>query len=153
MSGPGLTTSEGPICRTVEDAARMYWRRDVGYDAKDPLTAFTIGREPAQPYPSYARGDRLDGVRIGVVREFMDKRLFTKRDEAAIAVVDRAVADLATGATVVDPGAGGRAVHIVLPEVCAAGIWQALHAAASGSVPGGRNGQADGRSHREARRE
>jgi amidase len=38
----------------------------------------------------------------------MDKRLFTKRDEAAIDIVDRAIADLhGTGATIVDPGAGG----------------------------------------------
>jgi amidase len=107
MNGPGVNVREGPICRTVEDAARML-AAVVGYDAKDPFTAFSIGREPAQPYPSFAQGDRLDGVRIGVLREYMDKRLFTKRDEAVIDIVDQAVADLhRTGATVVDPGPGG----------------------------------------------
>lgn len=107
MNGPGINVREGPICRTVEDSARML-AAVVGYDAKDPLTAFSIGREPAQPYVTFAKGDRLDGVRIGVVREFMDKRLFSKRDEAAIDIVNKAVADLRlTGATVVDPGEGG----------------------------------------------
>ena len=107
MIGEGLTTRTGPICRTVGDAARML-AAVVGYDATDPLTAFSIGRTPAQPYQSFAGGTRLDGIRIGVVREFMDKRLFTKRDEAAIDIVDQAIADLhRTGATIVDPGAGG----------------------------------------------
>jgi amidase len=107
MNGPGLNVREGPICKTVEDDARML-AAVVGYDAKDPLTAFSIGREPAQPYAAYARPERLDGVRIGVVREFMDKRLFTKRDEAAIDIVDHAIVELrGTGATIVDPGSGG----------------------------------------------
>jgi len=63
---------------------------------------------PAQPLDTYAVAGSLTGLRIGVLREFMDVRLFTKRDEEAIRVVDRAVTDLKkTGATVVDPGAGG----------------------------------------------
>ena len=42
----------GPICRTVEDVARIL---DViaGYDPKDELTAFSVGRLPPQPYASY----------------------------------------------------------------------------------------------------
>jgi Asp-tRNA(Asn)/Glu-tRNA(Gln) amidotransferase A subunit family amidase len=110
MIGEGLTTRTGPICRTVEDAARIL-TAEIGYDASDPLTAFSVGRTPPKPYQEYVgndRNDRLDGLRIGVIREYMDKRLFTKRDEPAIDLVDRAVADLRrTGATVVDPGAGG----------------------------------------------
>ena len=107
MIGEGLTTRTGPICRTVEDAARIL-TAEIGYDATDPLTAFSVGRTPPKPYQEYVGNERLDGVRIGVIREFMDKRLFSKRDEAAIDIVDRAVADLRkTGATVVDPGAGG----------------------------------------------
>ena len=107
MNGPGLNVREGPICRTVEDDAKML-TAVVGYDAKDPLTAFSIGRLPAQPYSSFATGGRLDGVRIGVIREYMDVRLYSKRDEAVIEVVDKAIADLRkTGATILDPGQGG----------------------------------------------
>ena len=107
MKGEGVTTRTGPICRTSADAARMLTAM-TGYDATDPLTAFSVGREPAQPYVTYAAGAPLTGVRIGVIREYMDKRLFTKRDEAVIDVVGSAVGELrATGATVVDPGPGG----------------------------------------------
>jgi amidase len=39
----------GPMCRTVEDTARVL---DViaGYDPKDELTAFSVGRRSTQPY-------------------------------------------------------------------------------------------------------
>ncbi|MET0984217.1 MAG: amidase [Steroidobacteraceae bacterium] len=97
----------GPMCRTVEDTARVL---DViaGYDPKDELTAFSIGRKPAQPYHSYAKPGSLEGVRIGVVREFMNKSLFTKVDEESIDIVERGVTKLRElGATVVDPGNNG----------------------------------------------
>ena len=43
-----------------------------------------------------------------MVREFMDRRLFTRRDEAAIALVEQTVSDLKrAGAEVVDPGPEG----------------------------------------------
>ena len=103
----GINTRVGPICRTVEDAARVL---DViaGYDPKDELTAFSIGRMPTQPYESFAHQKRLDGIRIGVVREYMNKTLFTKADEQTIDIVSRGVDDLRKlGATVVDPGAEG----------------------------------------------
>ena len=107
MNGPGVNVRQGPICRTVEDTARVLGAV-VGYDARDPFTAFSVGRLPAQPLETYAQAGRLDGLRIGVLREFMDVRLFSKRDEEVIGIVDRAVADLhATGATIVDPGPGG----------------------------------------------
>ncbi|MET0496931.1 MAG: amidase [Steroidobacteraceae bacterium] len=101
----------GPICRNVEDAARVL---DViaGYDPKDELTAFGIDRLPAKPYYTYV-ADRqasqpLAGVRIGVVREYMDKPLFTKADEESIDIIDRELGVLRKlGATLVDPGAGG----------------------------------------------
>src|SRR5262249_24654325 len=93
MIGAGVNTRVGPICRTVEDAARVL-TVIAGFDPKDPLTAFSVGRIPAQPYETFAHANRLDGVRIGVVREFMDKRLFTKMDEAAIDIVDHAIGEL-----------------------------------------------------------
>lgn len=107
MAGPGLTVRFGPICRTVQDAAKVL-EAVVGYDAKDPFTAFSVGRIPESGLSVHATGERLDGVRIGVIREFMDARLYSKRDEEAIGIIDRAVADLQrTGATIVDPGQGG----------------------------------------------
>lgn len=71
MNGPGLSVRLGPICRHAEDAARIL-SAVVGYDSADPLTAFAIGREPAKPYVDYARAGDLTGLRIGVVREYMD---------------------------------------------------------------------------------
>jgi Asp-tRNA(Asn)/Glu-tRNA(Gln) amidotransferase A subunit family amidase len=107
MIGAGINTRVGPICRTVEDAARVL-TVIAGYDPKDPLTAFSVGRTQAKPYETFAHEQRLDGVRIGVVREFMDKRLFTKTDEETIDIVDRAVGDLrGLGAAIVDPGPEG----------------------------------------------
>lgn len=97
----------GPTCRTVADVARLL-EVIAGYDPKDELTAFSVGRLPAQPYRTFAQERGLQGVRIGVVREYMDKSLFTKADAESIDIVGRAVEDLQKlGATVVDPGAGG----------------------------------------------
>jgi amidase len=107
MIGAGLNTRVGPMCRTVRDAAKIL---DViaGYDPKDELTAFSVGRTPAEPYESFAGAGKLDGVRIGVVREFMNKTLFTKADEESIDIVDRGIEDLRElGATIVDPGPEG----------------------------------------------
>ena len=106
MMGAGLSMRTGPICRSVRDAAKVL---DViaGYDPKDPLTVFGVGRKPAKPYASFAEA-RLDGVRIGVIREYMSKKLFSKADEESIDIVERAIADVRKlGATVVDPGPEG----------------------------------------------
>ncbi|MDR3415131.1 MAG: amidase [Nevskia sp.] len=107
MMETGINTRVGPICRTVEDAARIL---DViaGYDPRDELTAFSVGRMPKQPYESFTHETRLDGLRIGVVREYMNKKLFTKADEQTIDIVGKAVDDLrGLGATIVDPGPEG----------------------------------------------
>ncbi len=97
----------GPICRTVEDAARVF-DAIAGYDPKDELTAFGVGFEAATPYVDAARVGRLDGVRIGVLREYMDKSSFTAADAESIDVVEQALPALAAlGAEIVDPGAGG----------------------------------------------
>ncbi len=49
MMGSGLVMRVGPICRTVEDTAKIL-DAYAGYDPKDELTAFSVGRKPAQPY-------------------------------------------------------------------------------------------------------
>lgn len=103
----GINTRVGPICRNVADVAKVL---DViaGYDPKDPLTVFSVGRIPAQPYQSFTHETSLKGVRIGVVREYMNKKLFSKADEETIDIVSKGVEDLKKlGAVVVDPGPEG----------------------------------------------
>jgi amidase len=107
MFDAGYNTRVGPICRTVKDVAKVL---DViaGYDPKDELTVFSVGRLPTSPYASFAGEKRLDGMRIGVIREYMDRKLFNKADEASIAAIEKAIVDLQKlGVTIVDPGEGG----------------------------------------------
>lgn len=107
MIGMGINTRVGPIARTVEDAARIL-SVIAGYDSKDPLTAFSVGRATDKPYETFTHEQSLKGLRIGVVREYMDKALFSKADEENIDIVDKAVEELRKlGATVIDPGAHG----------------------------------------------
>ncbi len=103
----GINTRVGPIARTVEDAARIL-SVIAGYDPSDPLTAFSVGRTPEKPYETFAHEPSLQGMRIGVVREYMDKSKFSKADEENIDLVSQAVDELRKlGATVIDPGEGG----------------------------------------------
>jgi amidase len=107
IGGGGLNDRNGAACRTVEDVARIL---DViaGYDPADDLTVYSVGRIPKDGYTQFARERSLQGIRIGVVREFMDKKLFTAADHQSIDIVDRAIGDLRKlGATIVDPGEGG----------------------------------------------
>ena len=107
MMQRGITTRVGPICRTVEDVARIL-DAYAGFDPRDEVTAFSVGRRPSQPYQSFATAGRLDGMRIGVVREYMDRELFTVADAETIDITERAIEDLrALGATVIDPGPQG----------------------------------------------
>ncbi len=105
--GKGFNHRVGPICHNVEDAARIL-EVIAGYDPDDEITAFSVGRQPPQPYSSFAKEKRLDGLRIGVVREFMDKDLFTQAAYEPIEIGERAIEDLRKlGATIVDPGPHG----------------------------------------------
>src|SRR5881296_703692 len=107
MVGAALNTRVGPLCRTVKDAARVL-AVIAGYDPKDELTAFSVGRLPSEPYRSFANERRLDGIRIGVIREHLDKKLFDDADAESIDIAERAIGDLRRlGATIVDPGPGG----------------------------------------------
>ncbi len=107
MIGAGLNMRTGPICRTVADAARIL-DAIAGYDPRDELTASSVGRMPERPYADAATAERLDGVRIGVVREYMDTEAFSRADAESIQLVERALKDLdGIGATIVDPGPGG----------------------------------------------
>ena len=107
MMGAGLNMRVGPMCRTVQDAARVL-DAIAGYDPKDEMTVYSIGRTPAKPYASFASAQRLDGLRIGVVREYMNRKLLAKADEQSLDLIERAIADLRKlGATIVDPGPEG----------------------------------------------
>ena len=107
MMNPGINTRVGPIARTVEDAARIL-TVIAGYDPKDELTAFSVGHLPAQPYETFTHATALTGVRIGVLREYMDRAVATKAELQNIAMAEKAVEDLrALGATIVDPGPAG----------------------------------------------
>jgi Asp-tRNA(Asn)/Glu-tRNA(Gln) amidotransferase A subunit family amidase len=87
----------GPITRSVEDAARML---DVmaGYDAADPITAFSAGHI-ATSYTTGLNRDGLKDARIGLLTDFMGG----DRIHAPVnRVVEDAVAKMsAMGATVV----------------------------------------------------
>jgi Asp-tRNA(Asn)/Glu-tRNA(Gln) amidotransferase A subunit family amidase len=90
----------GMLCRTVKDAA-IVLAAIAGYDPRDPATAASVGQ--VRPYPDNVDAASLNGIRLGVVREFM--RVHTKADEDAVAVVENALRDLTrAGATLVDPG-------------------------------------------------
>jgi amidase len=107
MVGAALNTRVGPLCRTVKDAARVL-EVIAGYDPRDELTAFSIGRLPSEPYRSFANERTLNGIRIGVIREHLDKKLFNEADAESIDIAERAIGDLRRlGATIVDPGPGG----------------------------------------------
>ncbi len=70
MIGAGpLNDRIGPATRTVEDAARVM---DViaGYDPADDLTVYCLNRLPKEGYGHFAQAGRLDGVKIGVLREY-----------------------------------------------------------------------------------
>lgn len=53
MIAAALNTRVGPLCRTVKDTARLL-EVIAGYDPKDELTAFSIGRLPSEPYRDFA---------------------------------------------------------------------------------------------------
>ena len=104
---PASLTRDRPgiLCRSVKDAATVLTAL-AGYDPRDAATSASVGQQPSRPYQSFADKGSLRGVRIGVVREFMQP--FTKADEDSIRIANAAIADLAkAGATIVDPGPDG----------------------------------------------
>jgi Asp-tRNA(Asn)/Glu-tRNA(Gln) amidotransferase A subunit family amidase len=107
MIGAGVNMRVGPMCRTVADTAKIL---DViaGYDPKDPYTARSVGRMPATTYLEATSARTLSGVRIGVVREYLNRKLLAQADAESVDLVERAIDVLKKlGATVVDPGPEG----------------------------------------------
>jgi Asp-tRNA(Asn)/Glu-tRNA(Gln) amidotransferase A subunit family amidase len=64
MVGAALNTRVGPLCRTIKDAARVL-EVIAGYDPRDELTAFSVGRLPSNPYRSFANERTLKGITSG----------------------------------------------------------------------------------------
>jgi len=107
MMNIGINTRIGPTARTVADAARIL-TVIAGYDPRDEMTAFNVGRLPTQPYESFAHATSLKGMRVGVLREYMNPATLTKASLENIRIAEQAVEDLRKlGATIVDPGVDG----------------------------------------------
>ena len=80
MIGAGINMRVGPMCRTVADTARIL-DAIAGYDAKDPYTALSVGRTPPTSYLEATNARSLTGLRIGVVREYLNRKLLTQADD------------------------------------------------------------------------
>jgi amidase len=107
MIGAGINMRVGPMCRTVADTARIL-DAIAGYDPKDPYTALGVGRTPATSYLDATKARDLTGLRIGVVREYLNRKLLAQADAESVDLVERAIEVLKKlGATVVDPGPEG----------------------------------------------
>src|SRR5580700_2699356 len=94
----------GPIARTVRDAAVLL-EAIAGYDPKDPATAASYRRIP-ESYTAFLQPNGLNGMRLAVIRQPMDKSTDTNAPDfkEVRAMVDRAVSKLrARGAEVIDP--------------------------------------------------
>ena len=121
MMGAGLNMRVGPICRTVADTARIL-DAIAGYDPKDEYTALSIGRRPAATYLSATTARSLAGLRIGVVREYLNRKLLAQADAESVTLIENAIGVLRKlGATIVDPGPEGalfqRCIAASAPEL------------------------------------
>lgn len=87
----------GPMCRTVEDAARVL-QVIAGTDPKDPITANSQGKIPADYLQSLQKVG-LKGARIGVFRTLSE----ADSDPEISGLFEKAIADLKSlGATLID---------------------------------------------------
>jgi Asp-tRNA(Asn)/Glu-tRNA(Gln) amidotransferase A subunit family amidase len=96
-----LADIAGPMCRTVEDAARVF-QVIVGTDPRDPVTA-QAGAHLPQDYMASLDRNGLRGATLGVLRQAYER---PGLDAEVVRVFQAAVEDLKrAGATVVDPAA------------------------------------------------
>ena len=89
----------GPMCRTVEDAARIL-DAIAGHDPADPVTKHSADKTP-DSYTEHLDPDGLEGRRIGVFRHYTDQPTI---DPELLKVFEQAIDDLDSGgAEIVDP--------------------------------------------------
>lgn len=102
----------GPMCRTVEDAAKVL-EVIAGNDSKDPITSHSSGKIPDN-YSQYLQKDGLKGARIGVFRTLSEK----EADPEISALFNQALKDMEKlGAVIVD------SVEVVNFEELASDQW------------------------------
>jgi Asp-tRNA(Asn)/Glu-tRNA(Gln) amidotransferase A subunit family amidase len=115
---PASLTRDRPgiLCRNVADVARVL-SVIAGYDPRDPATADSVNRFTPGVYRGIAAANaNIKGVRLGVVREFMQP--FTKADEDSVRIANEAISDLAkAGAEIVDPGPSGELFRQAIDEI------------------------------------
>jgi Asp-tRNA(Asn)/Glu-tRNA(Gln) amidotransferase A subunit family amidase len=92
---PYLDT-HGPLARSVADAALLLVAV-AGADSSDPLSA---GRKPDARTAGALRDDALRGVRLGLVEAHVPRE---KMAAEALAIWDRALADLRAAGAIVEP--------------------------------------------------
>ena len=94
-----LADIAGPMCRTVEDAAKVF-QVIVGEDPDDPVTASAKAHLP-RDYTASLKRDGLRGAVIGVLRQAYER---DTTDPEIVRIFTAAVEDLKrAGATIVDP--------------------------------------------------
>ena len=101
---PSTMGSVGPMCRTVEDCAKLL-DAIAGYDPTDPSTALGVGRTP-ESFSAGLSADALRGRRIGVLRTVMGHASEPDAEDFARieAVFESGLAALReAGAELVDP--------------------------------------------------
>jgi amidase len=101
---PTMNGSLGPMARTVTDAAKLLDCM-VGYDPRDPVTAYGVGRTAAS-YSENLNRNAIRGSRLGVLRESMGYKSEPRSDDfkKVDMLFDRAIAELRdAGAEVIDP--------------------------------------------------
>jgi Asp-tRNA(Asn)/Glu-tRNA(Gln) amidotransferase A subunit family amidase len=88
----------GPMCRTVEDAARVL-DAIAGHDPADPITKLSVGKTP-RSYTEHLDVDGLKGRRIGVFRHYTDQ---PTTDPEVLRAFEKAIDDMDSGAEIEDP--------------------------------------------------
>lgn len=104
MTAQFINHRPGAICKTVADTARVidaFKNPQHGYyDTKDMFTAIPLALVSSEQYASFAISDEqldnnakpLQGLRIGIVREFMVKH--TPNDVAISDLIDKEIKDV-----------------------------------------------------------